>query len=76
MLNNLIHFLNGAINNNVTTITVDTTAGFPTSGTLLIGSEQIDLYWKNMQQHLLVYFCFKCAAAALDDATVKLASFY
>ena len=33
--------LNGAIANNATTLTVDTTAGFPTTGTLLIGSEQM-----------------------------------
>lgn len=33
--------LNGAINNSVTTITVDATSGFTTTGTLLIGTEQI-----------------------------------
>jgi len=33
--------LNGAINNSVTTITVDSTTGFPASGTILIDSELI-----------------------------------
>lgn len=33
--------LNGAINSSVTTITVDRTSAFPTSGTILIGAEQI-----------------------------------
>jgi hypothetical protein len=34
-------YLNGAINASVTTLTLDSVSQFPTSGTLLIGSEQI-----------------------------------
>ena len=33
--------LNGALNNSATTITVDSTTGFSTVGTILIGSEQV-----------------------------------
>ncbi len=69
--------LNGAINNSVTTITVDTTAGFPTSGTLLIGTEEMTYDGKTSTTFTGITRNTNSAgaAAALDDATVKLASF-
>ena len=69
--------LNGAIANNATTLTVDTTAGFPTTGTLLIGSEQMTYTGKTATTFTGVTRGANStsAAAALDDATVKLASF-
>ena len=69
--------LNGAINNSVTTITVDTTAGFPTSGTLLIGTEEMTYGGKTSTTFTGITRNTNTAgaAAALDDATVKLASF-
>ena len=44
--------LNGAINNSVTTITVDSTTGFPASGTILIDSELITYASLNGTQFL------------------------
>jgi len=44
--------LNGAINNSVTTITVDSTTGFPASGTILIDSELITYVSLNGTQFL------------------------
>lgn len=44
--------LNGAVNNSVTTITVASTAGFRSSGVVLIGSEQIRYTSKNSTQFL------------------------
>jgi len=69
--------LNGAIANNATTLTVDTTAGFPTTGTLLIGSEQMTYAGKTATTFTGVVRGRNgtSAASALDDATVKLASF-
>ena len=69
--------LNGAINNSVTTLTVDTTTGFPTSGTLLIGTEEMTYTGKTSTTFtgLTRNTNSAGAAAALDDATVKLASF-
>ena len=63
-------------NNNIT-ITVDTTAGFPDTGTLLIGTEELTYSSKSATTFVIngrgQNGTF--AAAALDDATVKLASF-
>ena len=42
--------LNGAINNSVTTITVDSTTGFPDAGTLLIDNELITYTFKTSTQ--------------------------
>ena len=69
--------LNGAITNSATTLTVDTTAGFPTTGTLLIGSEQMTYTGKTATTFTGVSRAANSttAATALDDATVKLASF-
>ena len=69
--------LNGAISNSVTTLTVDTTTGFPTSGTLLIGTEEMTYTGKTSTTFTGVTRNTNSAgaAAALDDATVKLASF-
>ncbi len=69
--------LNGAINNSQTTITVDTTAGFPTSGTLLIGTEEMTYSGITSTTFTGVTRNTNTvgAAAALDDAAVKLASF-
>jgi hypothetical protein len=44
--------LNGAINDSVTTITVDSTTNFPASGTILIDSELITYASKNSTQFL------------------------
>ena len=69
--------LNGAIANNSPTLTVDTTEGFPTSGTLLIGTEEMTYTGKTSTTFtgLTRNTNSAGAAAALDDATVKLASF-
>ena len=69
--------LNGAIANNSPTLTVDTTTGFPTSGTLLIGTEEMTYTGKTSTTFtgLTRNTNGAGAAAALDDATVKLASF-
>ena len=68
--------LNGAINGSVTTITVDTTSGFPTSGKLLIGSEIISYSGKTSTTFTgLTRGVTSTAAAALDDATVKFYDF-
>ena len=69
--------LNGAISNSATTLTVDTTTGFPTSGTLLIGTEEMTYTGKTSTTFTGVTRNTNSAgaAAALDDATVKLASF-
>ena len=69
--------LNGAISNSATTLTVDTTTGFPTSGTLLIGTEEMTYTGKTSTTFtgLTRNTNSAGAAAALDDATVKLASF-
>ncbi|MDA9649454.1 flagellar hook-basal body complex protein [Alphaproteobacteria bacterium] len=69
--------LNGAIANNSPTLTVDTTEGFPTSGTLLIGTEEMTYTGKTSTTFtgLTRNTNAAGAAAALDDATVKLASF-
>ena len=69
--------LNGAINNSVTSITVDTTAGFPSSGKLIIGSEIIDYTGKTSTTFtgLTRGDSGSSAAAALDDATIKLYDF-
>lgn len=44
--------LDGAINNTVTTITVDSTTGFPTSGRIKINSEEIHYYNTSATQFL------------------------
>ena len=69
--------LNGAIANNSPALTVDTTEGFPTSGTLLIGTEEMTYTGKTSTTFtgLTRNTNGAGAAAALDDATVKLASF-
>ena len=69
--------LNGAITNSDTTLTVDTTTGFPTSGTLLIGTEEMTYTGKTSTTFtgLTRNTNSAGAATALDDATVKLASF-
>ena len=69
--------LNGAIANNSPALTVDTTEGFPTSGTLLIGTEEMTYSGKTSTTFtgLTRNTNAAGAAAALDDATVKLASF-
>ena len=69
--------LNGAITNSSPTLTVDTTEGFPTSGTLLIGTEEMTYTGKTSTTFtgLTRNTNSAGAAAALDDATVKLASF-
>ena len=69
--------LNGAITNSDTTLTVDTTTGFPTSGTLLIGTEEMTYTGKTSTTFTGITRNTNSAgaAAALDDATVKLASF-
>ena len=75
--------LNGAIvsaNNPATgagVITVDTTAGFPSSGTLLIGSEQISYTGTTATTFTGITRGANgtTAAAALDDATVKSVDF-
>ena len=69
--------LNGAIANNSPTLTVDTTTGFPTSGTLLIGTEEMTYTGKTSTTFtgLTRNTNSAGAATALDDATVKLASF-
>ncbi|MDC3273016.1 flagellar hook-basal body complex protein [Alphaproteobacteria bacterium] len=69
--------LNGAISNSATTLTVDTTTGFPTSGTLLIGTEEMTYTGKTSTTFTGITRNTNSAgaAAALDDATVKLASF-
>jgi len=69
--------LNGAINSSVTSITVDTTTGFPDSGTLLIGTEEMTYTGKTATTFTGITRNSNSvgAAAALDDATVTLASF-
>ena len=69
--------LNGAITNSVTSITVDTTTGFPASGTLLIGTEEMTYTGKTATTFTGITRNTNSvgAASALDDATVKLASF-
>ena len=69
--------LNGAIANNSPTLTVDTTTGFPASGTLLIGTEEMTYTGKTATTFtgLTRNTNSAGAASALDDATVKLASF-
>jgi len=69
--------LNGAINSSVTSITVDTTTGFPASGTLLIGTEEMTYTGKTATTFTGITRNTNSvgAASALDDATVKLASF-
>ena len=42
--------LNGAINNSVTTLTLDSTADFSTTGTILVGTEQINYTGKSTTQ--------------------------
>ncbi|WP_443642969.1 flagellar hook-basal body complex protein [Candidatus Levibacter sp. Uisw_134_01] len=69
--------LNGAITNSDTTLTVDTTTGFPTSGTLLIGTEEMTYTGKTSTTFTGITRNTNSAgaASAVDDATVKLASF-
>ena len=73
--------INGAITNSSPAdsgfLTVDTTAGFPESGTLLVGSEEItyDGITSTTFTGIDRGANGTTAAAALDDATVKLASF-
>ena len=69
--------LNGAISNSALHLTVDTTTGFPTSGTLLIGTEEMTYTGKTSTTFTGITRNTNSAgaAAALDDATVKLASF-
>ncbi|MDC0976038.1 flagellar hook-basal body complex protein [Alphaproteobacteria bacterium] len=69
--------LNGAITASSTTLTVDTTEGFPTSGTLLIGTEEMTYTGKTSTTFTGITRNTNSAgaAAALDDATVKLSSF-
>jgi hypothetical protein len=64
--------LDGAINNSITTITVDSTTGFPAAGTILIDSELITYASKSGTQFLT---CGRgasgtTAASHLDNATV------
>ncbi len=69
--------LNGAINDSVTTLTVDTTAGFPSSGTLLIGTEQMTYTGTTATTFTGVTREVNSTtkASALDDASVKLVNF-
>ena len=74
--------LNGAIiaTNNPATggaVTVDTTAGFPASGTLMIGTEQITYTGTTATTFTGITrgANSSTAATALDDATVKLLNF-
>ncbi|MDB2700686.1 flagellar hook-basal body complex protein [Alphaproteobacteria bacterium] len=69
--------LNGAITSSATTLTVDTTTGFPTSGTLLIGTEEMTYTGKTSTTFTGITRNTNSAgaASAVDDATVKLASF-
>ncbi len=69
--------LNGAINDTVTTLTVDTTAGFPASGTLLIGTEQVNYTGTTATSFTGVTREVNgtTKATAQDDATVKLVTF-
>jgi len=67
--------LNGAINNSVTTITVDSTTGFSAAGNILIDSENISYTSKNSTQFLgctrgLSGTGSGAAAAHADNATV------
>lgn len=70
--------LNGAINNSVTTITVDSTANFPAAGTLLIDNELITYSGKSSTQFT---GCSRgalgtTAASHLDNALVDDAADY
>ena len=70
--------LNGAINNSVTTITVDSTANFPAAGTLLIDNELITYSGKSSTQFT---GCVRgslgtIAASHLDNALVDDAADY
>ena len=69
--------LNGAIDDTVQTLTVDTTAGFPTSGTLLIGTEQMTYTGTTATTFIGVTREVNSTtkASALDDASVKLVNF-
>ncbi len=69
--------LNGAINDSVKTLTVDTTAGFPSSGTLLIGTEQMTYTGTTATTFTGVTREVNSTtkASALDDASVKLINF-
>ena len=64
--------LNGAINNSVTTITVDSTASFPSAGTILIDDEQISYTGKSSTQFTGCTRAQNSTAAAShdDDAVV------
>jgi len=64
--------LNGAINNSATTLTLDSTADFSTTGTILVGTEQITYTGKSTTQ---LTGCTRganstSAAAHADDATL------
>ena len=69
--------LNGAIDDTVQTLTVDTTACFPTSGTLLIGTEQMTYTCTTATTFIGVTREVNSTtkASALDDASVKLVNF-
>ena len=75
--NTLLNMASGMNTNNSITITVDTTVGFPESGTLLIGSEELTYDGKTATTFAITGRGQNgtSAATALDDATVKLASF-
>jgi len=47
---NATTLLNGAVNNSVTTLTIDSTTAFSTTGTILIGTEQITYTGKSATQ--------------------------
>jgi hypothetical protein len=73
--------LNGAINNSVTTITVDSTANFPAAGTLLIDNELITYTSKTATQFTVTPVTGRgalgtTAASHLDNALVDDAADY
>ncbi len=69
--------LNGAITDSDQILTVDTTAGFPTNGTLLIGTEQMTYTGTTATTFTGVTREVNSTtkASALDDASVKLVNF-
>ena len=73
-----VNQLNGAINNSVTTVVIDSTTGFPSAGTLLIGAELITYTAKTATDFTgCVRGALGTAAAShLDNALVANATGY